>query len=61
LCGFLSATFWAGVNAAHCPITCPKRRIPGTLYAMPFVGKKTVDQIFKKRYIKFNTYEKEFL
>jgi len=34
LCGFLSATFWAGVNATHCPITCPKRRIPGTLYEM---------------------------
>jgi hypothetical protein len=31
LWSFLSATFGAGVNAAHCPITCPKRRIPGTL------------------------------
>ena len=26
LCGFLSATVWAGVNASHCPITCPNRR-----------------------------------
>jgi len=26
LCGFLSATFGAGVNATHCPITRPKRR-----------------------------------
>ena len=25
-CGFLSATVWAGVNASHCPITCPNRR-----------------------------------
>jgi hypothetical protein len=30
LCGFLSATVWAGGNAAHCPITCPNRHIqPG--------------------------------
>jgi len=26
LCGFVSATVWAGVNALHCPITCPNRR-----------------------------------
>ena len=26
LCGFLSATVWAGVNASHCPITCQNRR-----------------------------------
>ena len=26
LCGFVSATVWAGVNAAYCPITCPNRR-----------------------------------
>jgi hypothetical protein len=23
---FFSSTFGAGVNASHCPITCPKRR-----------------------------------
>jgi hypothetical protein len=23
---FCSSTFGAGVNASHCPITCPKRR-----------------------------------
>ena len=34
LCGFLSATFGAGVNATHCPITCPKRRQPRTLNAI---------------------------
>jgi hypothetical protein len=28
---FLSATIWAGVNASHCPIACPNRRIPRTL------------------------------
>ena len=28
-----SATFGAGVNASHCPITRPKRRIAGTLCA----------------------------
>jgi len=31
LCGFVSATFGAGVNATHCSISCPKRRISGTL------------------------------
>jgi hypothetical protein len=25
---FFSATFGSGVNASHCPITRPKRRIP---------------------------------
>ena len=33
LCGFVSATFGAGVNAVHCPITCPKRQLPRTLCA----------------------------
>ena len=33
LCGFLSATVWAGVNAAHCPITCPNRRKQPERYA----------------------------
>jgi len=32
LCGFVSATFGAGVNATHCPITCPKRRIQPERY-----------------------------
>ena len=31
--GFFSATFGAGVNASHCPITCPKRHIPPERYA----------------------------
>jgi len=31
---FFFATVWAGVNAPHCPITCPNRRIPKTLCAM---------------------------
>jgi uncharacterized protein YprB with RNaseH-like and TPR domain len=30
---FFSATFGAGVNAAHCPITRPKRRIQAKRYA----------------------------
>jgi hypothetical protein len=29
---FFSATFGAGVNAAHCPITRPKRRIQAKRY-----------------------------
>jgi hypothetical protein len=33
LCGFVSATVWAGVNAAHCPITCPNRQLPPERYA----------------------------
>ena len=33
LCGFLSATVWAGVNATHCPITCPNRRKQPERYA----------------------------
>jgi hypothetical protein len=33
--GFFSGTFWAGVNASHCHITCPKRRIAFTLGEMP--------------------------
>jgi hypothetical protein len=32
LCGFVSATVWAGVNAAHCPITCPNRQLPPERY-----------------------------
>jgi hypothetical protein len=32
--GFVSATFGAGVNALHCPITCPKRQLPRTLCEM---------------------------
>jgi len=31
---FCSTTFGAGVIAAQCPITCPKRRKPRTLYAI---------------------------
>jgi hypothetical protein len=30
---FFSATFGAGVNAPHCPITRPKRRIQPVRYA----------------------------
>jgi hypothetical protein len=30
---FFSATFGAGVNATHCPITRPKRRIQSKRYA----------------------------
>jgi hypothetical protein len=30
---FFSGTFGAGVNAAHCPITRPKRRIQPERYA----------------------------
>jgi hypothetical protein len=37
---FFSATFWAGVNASHCPITRPKRHIqPGTFDEIgPMIG-----------------------
>ena len=31
--GFVSATVWAGVNASHCPITCPNRRKQPERYA----------------------------
>jgi len=31
LCGFVYATFGAGVNASRCPVTCPKRQLPVTL------------------------------
>ena len=38
---FYSATVWAGVNASHCPIACPNRRIPRTLYEIGFgIGNK---------------------
>jgi hypothetical protein len=30
---FFSATFGTGVNASHCPITRPKRRIQSERYA----------------------------
>ena len=33
LCGFFYATVWAGVNASHCPITCPNRRKQPERYA----------------------------
>jgi hypothetical protein len=33
LCGFVSATVWAGVNATHCPIACPNRQLPPERYA----------------------------
>ena len=33
LCGFVSATVWAWVNATHCPITCPNRRKQPERYA----------------------------
>jgi hypothetical protein len=32
---FSSTTFGAGVNASHCPITCPKRQLPVTLNDIP--------------------------
>jgi hypothetical protein len=28
-----SATFWGGVNAAHCPIAAPKRQLQPERYA----------------------------
>jgi hypothetical protein len=31
---FCSTTFGAGVNASQRPITCPKRQLPRTLYAI---------------------------
>ena len=34
LCGFVSATVWAGVNASHCLITCLNCRKPKTLSKM---------------------------
>jgi hypothetical protein len=39
---FFSATFGAGVNASHCPITRPKRRKQPERYVsfgLKFVGK----------------------
>jgi hypothetical protein len=33
LCGFISATVWAGGVATQRPITCPKRHIPPERYA----------------------------
>jgi len=33
---FCSATFGAGVNASHCPITCPKRHIQPERYVQVF-------------------------
>jgi hypothetical protein len=47
---FFSATFWAGVNATHCPITRPKRRIQPERYAQLFF--ELVDKIIEKLYIK---------
>jgi len=32
LYSFLAPTFGAGVNASHCPFTCPKRQLFRTLY-----------------------------
>jgi hypothetical protein len=42
LCGFTPPTVWAGVNASHCPITCPDRRIQPERYTkcpLKMVGK----------------------
>jgi hypothetical protein len=47
--GFLSATFGAGVNATHCPITCPKRQLPRTLYAIaPTKKRKHLKKLLNK-------------
>jgi hypothetical protein len=43
---FFSATFGAGVNASHCPITCPKRRIQPERY-MPFVLRFSIINYYK--------------
>ena len=44
---FCVATFWAGVNTTHCPITCPKRHIPRTL-CVTFIC--TIDIIYEVLY-----------
>jgi hypothetical protein len=60
LCSFprkTSATFGAGVNASHCPITRPKRRKQPKRYVpldLKFIEKnktKIVDKGYKKWYI----------
>jgi hypothetical protein len=38
LCGFTPPIVWAGVNAPHCPIACPNRRIQPERY-VPFFMK----------------------
>jgi hypothetical protein len=46
---FCSTTFGAGVNASHCPITCPKRQLPVTLCAMwAKIFENILGQIFTK-------------
>ena len=52
---FCSTTFGAGVIAAQCPITCPKRRKPRTLSAS-FLNlfRKTFDKIIVFVYIVIN-------
>jgi hypothetical protein len=45
---FFSGTFGAGVNAAHCPITRPKRRIQPGRYTPFFLN---LLKKFKKKII----------
>ena len=43
---FYSATVGAGVNATHCPITCPNRLLPRTL------GEIKIEIIIKYKTVK---------
>ena len=45
LCGFVSATVWAGVNAPHCPITCPSRHIQPERYVQWWI--RCIANIYK--------------
>ena len=54
--GIRSATFWAGVNASHCPITCPKRRIPGTLCEMCHEYKENDSGLLTENNLKYIMY-----
>jgi len=44
---FRSTTFGAGVNASHCPITCPKRQLPVTLDEIGAKILENIDKIIK--------------